>query len=38
MPGETKSVTIETADAHAANGLILRLSGWNTETKRFTVK
>lgn len=38
MPGETKSVTIETADAHTGNGLILRLSGWNAETKSFTVK
>jgi hypothetical protein len=37
MPGETKSVTIETADAHAANGLILRLSGWNTDTKTISL-
>ena len=38
MPGEAKTVSIETADAHAGNGLVLRLSGWNTDTKTFTVK
>ncbi|MBU3855356.1 MAG: hypothetical protein H9928_02145 [Candidatus Phocaeicola excrementipullorum] len=32
MPGEVKTVTIETAERNLAGGLILRIKGWNVET------
>ncbi|MBQ0148979.1 MAG: glycoside hydrolase family 2 [Bacteroidales bacterium] len=38
MPGEQKSVTVETALRNTEDGVTLRFSGWNTDTVTYTLK
>ena len=38
LPGEKKSVTIETADEKLADGAVLVLKGWNTNAQKYKLK
>ena len=38
MPGESKSVTIETADQNLKNTPVLVIKGWNIERKQINLK
>jgi hypothetical protein len=38
VPGEQKTVTVETAEKHTSGGVILRLSGFNTKTSTHILK
>lgn len=38
MPGEQKSVTVETAMKNVDGGVTLQFSGWNTDTVKYTLR
>ena len=38
MPGEKKTVTIETAEAKLTQGAVLALKGWNITGRKYNLK
>ena len=38
MPGEQKTVTIETASHHLADGAVLQFKGWNTNSAKYILR